>query len=107
MLLVPSHAEQPQPTDRPIRLLVPLDGSELAEEAILTAELWAEATDAEAGPAPCRRSRCRIDDGDGYAYIPFDPDVEVAEAEALPAGEGRSTRTASGLPHGLSSANRH
>jgi nucleotide-binding universal stress UspA family protein len=80
ILLVPPHAEQRQPTDQPIRLLVPLDGSELAEEAILAAELWAETTDAEMillrvvepPPPPLY--------GDGYAYIPFDPDVEVAEA---------------------------
>src|SRR4051812_35490907 len=80
MLLVPSHAEQPQPTDRPIRLLVPLDGSELAEEAILTAESWAGATDAELVLLRVVEPPSYPLYGDGYAYIPFDPDVEVAEA---------------------------
>lgn len=80
MLLVPSHAEQPQPTDRPIRLLVPLDGSVLAEEAIPTADLWAEATDAELVLLRVVEPPSYPLYGDGYAYIPFDPDVEVAEA---------------------------
>jgi nucleotide-binding universal stress UspA family protein len=80
ILLVPPHAGRPLPTDQPIRLLVPLDGSELAEEAIRSAELLAGATGAELILLRVVEPPTYPLYGDGYAYIPFDPDVEVAEA---------------------------
>ena len=80
VLLVPPHAERPLPTDRPLRLLVPLDGSELAGEAIEAAELLAESLRAEllllrvVEPPPYPLY------GPGYAYIPWDDDAERASA---------------------------
>jgi nucleotide-binding universal stress UspA family protein len=77
VLLVPPHAERPLPTDRQLRLLVPLDGSELAEEAIETTERLAGSLNAEllllsiVEPPPYPLY------GDGYTYIPFDQDVEL------------------------------
>jgi nucleotide-binding universal stress UspA family protein len=80
VLLVPPDAERPLPTDRPLRLLVPLDGSELAEQAIEATELLA----AGRGVEPVL---LRVVDqppyplyGPGYAYLPWDEDAERASA---------------------------
>jgi nucleotide-binding universal stress UspA family protein len=81
VLLVPPHADQPLPTDRPLRLLVPLDGSELAQEATLTAEVLAETVDAEIVLLRVVEPPAYPLYGDGYAYIPFDPDAQLAEAK--------------------------
>ena len=80
VLLVPPHVERPLPTDRPLRLLVTLDGSELAEEAIEAAELLIGTSGAELvllrvvdqPPYPLY--------GPGYAYVPWDEDAERASA---------------------------
>jgi len=77
---VPPHAERTLRIDRRLRLLVPLDGSELAEEAIKTTEGLAESLDAElillhvVEPPPYPLH------GDGYAYVPWDQDVELSSA---------------------------
>jgi nucleotide-binding universal stress UspA family protein len=80
VLLVPPRAEQPLPTDRPLRLLVPLDGSELAEEAIEAAELLV-------GPRGAEVTLLRVVEpppyplyGPGYAYVPWDEHAERASA---------------------------
>jgi nucleotide-binding universal stress UspA family protein len=80
VLLVPPHAERALPTDRPMRLLVTLDGSELAEEAIVAAELLAGTTDAELHLLRVVEPPSYPLYGDGYAYIPYDADIELAEA---------------------------
>ena len=80
VLLVPPRAERPLPTDRPLRLLVSLDGSELAEEAIEAAELLIGARGAElvllrvVEPPPYPLY------GPGYAYVPWDEDAERTAA---------------------------
>jgi nucleotide-binding universal stress UspA family protein len=80
VLLVPPHVERPLPTDRPLRLLVTLDGSELAEEAIEAAELLV-------GRGGAELVLLRVVDrppyplyGPGYAYVPWDEDAERASA---------------------------
>jgi nucleotide-binding universal stress UspA family protein len=80
VLLVPSIVDHAWPTDRPLRLLVPLDGSKLAEESLQSVELLAEAFEA-------RPTLLRVVEpptyplyGDGYAYVPFDEDTELADA---------------------------
>lgn len=80
VLLVPPHVERPLPTDRPLRLLVPLDGSELAEQAIEAANLLV-------GPGGTELMLLRVVDqppyplyGPGYAYLPWDEDGERASA---------------------------
>ena len=47
VLLVSPHVDSPLPTDRRLRVLVPLDGSELAEGAIEIADLLAGTLDVE------------------------------------------------------------
>jgi nucleotide-binding universal stress UspA family protein len=80
VLLVPPHAERPLPADRRLRLLVPLDGSELAEEAI-------ESVDALAGSFGAEITVLRVVEpptyplyGGGYGYLPFDDEAELASA---------------------------
>jgi nucleotide-binding universal stress UspA family protein len=80
VLLVPSIVEHAWPTDGPLPLLVPLDGSELATEALHSADLVTEAFGARltllrvVQPVPYPLH------GEGYAYVPYDEDAEVAEA---------------------------
>lgn len=80
VLLVPPPAERPLPTDRPLRLLVALDGSDLAEVAIEVAELVAGSLDAElvllrvAEPPPYPLY------GPEYAYARWDDDAERTSA---------------------------
>lgn len=80
VLLLPPTVDQPWPQDRPLTVLVPLDGSELAEEALRSAEILAEVFGA-------RLHLVRIIEppsyplyGDGYVYIPYDEDVERTDA---------------------------
>jgi nucleotide-binding universal stress UspA family protein len=47
VLLVPAAGEHPWPTDRPLRVLVPLDGSDLAEETLPAVGALASALEAE------------------------------------------------------------
>lgn len=80
VLLIPEHAGQPLPTDRSLRILVPLDGSQFAEEAIGAAELLAGTTDAELLLLRVVEVPSYPLYGEGYAYIPYDPASELAEA---------------------------
>ena len=80
VLLVPPHVERPLPTDRPLRLLVTLDGSELAEEAIGAAELLVGSPGAELVLLRVVESPPYPLYGPGYAYVPWDEDAERASA---------------------------
>jgi nucleotide-binding universal stress UspA family protein len=79
VFLVPSAVERSWPTERPARILVPLDGSELAEGALESARSLAETFDAEI-------ILLRVVEpiyplyGEGYALVPFDQEAELAEA---------------------------
>ena len=81
VLLVPSIVDHAWPTEGPLSLLVPLDGSELATEALHSADLLTEAFGARltllrvVQPVPYPLY------GEGYAYVPYDEDAEVAEAQ--------------------------
>jgi nucleotide-binding universal stress UspA family protein len=82
VLLVPATVDHPWPADRPLTILVPLDGSALAEEALSSAEIVA-------GLLGARLRLLRVVEpptyplyGDGYVYIPFDQDAEIADARA-------------------------
>ncbi|MCC6178334.1 MAG: universal stress protein [Chloroflexi bacterium] len=80
ILLVPLHADRPLPIDRRIRVLVPLDGSELAEEAIESADLLAGSLDAELIILRVVEPPSDPFGDVGYAYVPYDQDVELAAA---------------------------
>ncbi|MCC7369247.1 MAG: universal stress protein [Chloroflexi bacterium] len=80
VLLVPPRAERSLPADRRLRLLVPLDGSERAEEAIATAELLAQLLDAELTLLHVVEPPDYPLHGEGYAYVPWDQDAELSSA---------------------------
>ena len=71
VLLVPPHVDSPLPTDRRLHVLVPLDGSELAEEAIETADLLAGTFDAEL-------TLLQVVEPPSYPldYVPYDLDAD-------------------------------
>ena len=80
VLLVPSIVEHAWPREGPLSLLVPLDGSELAAEALQSTDLLTEAFGStltllrvvQPMPYPLY--------GHGYAYVPYDADAEIADA---------------------------
>jgi nucleotide-binding universal stress UspA family protein len=80
VLLVPSIVEHAWPTGGPRRILVPLDGSEFATEALQAAELLTDMHGADltllrvVQPTPYPLY------GEGYAYVPYDQDAEVSDA---------------------------
>lgn len=80
VLLVPSIVEHAWPAGGPLEILVPLDGSELAAEALQSADLLTETCGSHVMllrvVQPCVYPLY----GEGYAYVPFDQDAEVAEA---------------------------
>jgi nucleotide-binding universal stress UspA family protein len=80
VLLVPSIVEHAWPADGPLSLLVPLDGSELATEALHSADLLTEAFGARLTLLRVVQSVPYPLYGDGYAYVPYDEDAEVADA---------------------------
>jgi nucleotide-binding universal stress UspA family protein len=75
VLLVSPHVNSPLPNDRRLRILVPLDGSDLAEEAILTADLLAGTLDTEL-------TLLQVVDLPSYPlhYLPLDLDTEIGAA---------------------------
>ena len=107
ILLVPPTIDHAWPTDRPLTVLIPLDGSELAETALERAGLLADTLGA-------RLHLLRVVEpptyplyGDGYNYIPFDDEAErvaarqyLDEVAAKLAGQGREStvEVASGPP---------
>lgn len=80
LLLVSANCEQPWPTDRPLRILVPLDGSELAESILAPLADLALALRAEL-------RLLQVIDVATYALyppaavIPIDPEGDLALAE--------------------------
>jgi nucleotide-binding universal stress UspA family protein len=81
VLLVPSIAEHTWPTDGPLSLLIPLDGSDLAAEALQSAELLTDAFGAKVTLLRVVQPLVYPLYGEGYAYIPYDEDAEIAEAQ--------------------------
>ena len=81
VLLVPSIVEHSWPDDGPLSLLVPLDGSELATEALQPARLLTELFAARLTLLRAIQPVPRPLSGDGYAFVPFDEEAEVAEAQ--------------------------
>lgn len=81
VVLVPASAKAgPQSAQGIETLLIPLDGSELAEEALASAERLPLSKEA-------RITLLRVIEppayplyGDGYTYIPYDEDAEMAQA---------------------------
>lgn len=76
VLLVPSTTAHAWPTDRPLSLLVPLDGSALSETALPAAELLAEAFESRLTLLSVVEPPGYPLYGDSYAYVPFDEDAE-------------------------------
>lgn len=79
VLLIPATCERSWPAERPLRVLVPLDGSALAEEALevanqLTAEPRSELILLRA-VEPMNYAYA-----EGFAYVPLDPEEELADA---------------------------
>jgi len=72
--------------DRPLSVLVPLDGSELAEEALQAADLLAGSSNAHLTLLRVVEPPTYPIYGDGYAYIPFDEDTEIRVCQAVPSG---------------------
>jgi nucleotide-binding universal stress UspA family protein len=82
VLLVPATIDHAWPSDQPLTILVPLDGSALAEEALASTGLLAE-------PLGARLHLLRVVEppryplyGDGYVYVPFDDAAELQQARA-------------------------
>jgi len=80
VLIVPSIVDHPWSAARQLSLLVPLDGSALAEEALDAAAMLV-------APGQTQLMLLRVVEpptypiyGDGYAFVPFDEDAEIAAA---------------------------
>lgn len=80
VFLVPGSASTAQLGESPTTLLVPLDGSQLAEEALHSAELLPLERDAKVTLLRVVQPPVYPLYGDGYAYIPYDEDSELADA---------------------------
>jgi nucleotide-binding universal stress UspA family protein len=81
VFLVPANASAKVALDEPPNtLLVPLDGSELAEEALPSAELLPLGVDTKITLLRVVEPPVYPLYGDGYTYIPYDEDAEVADA---------------------------
>ena len=99
ILLAPAGAQLSWPHAGGLRVLVPLDGSELAQEAIGPAQMFAETFGAELLLLRVVEPPSYPLYGDGYAYVPIDAEVEVAEARRYLEEEAGCLRT-SGLLRG-------
>jgi nucleotide-binding universal stress UspA family protein len=82
VLLIPPTIDHAWPADRALAILVPLDGSELAEDALRSAERLADLPGARLHLLhviePARYPLA----GEGYVYVPFDDEAERADAQA-------------------------
>ena len=113
VLMVPSVIEHAWPTDRPLSLMVPLDGSALSETALPAAELFAEAFESRLTLLSVVEPPGYPLYGDGYAYVPFDEDAERERAnqylkqrvtELRDRGRDADASVAVGLPPALIAA---
>jgi nucleotide-binding universal stress UspA family protein len=77
VLLIPPTIDPTWPTDQPLTILVTLDGSALAEEALISARLLAELLGARLHLLRVVEQPVYPLAGDGYAYIPFDDTAEL------------------------------
>lgn len=80
VLLVPAMVEHIWPAEGPHALLVPLDGSPLAEQALQAASLLTEGQSSQLILLRVVQPPSPGVYGEGYAYIPYDEEAEVAEA---------------------------
>jgi nucleotide-binding universal stress UspA family protein len=82
VLLIPPAIDHAWPADRALTILVPLDGSELAEAALRSAALLADLPGARLHLLrviePARYPLA----GEGYVYVPIDDEAERADATA-------------------------
>ena len=81
VLLIPPAIDHSWPEQEPLSVLVPLDGSALAEEALGSAELLAEMFGARLHVLRVVESPGYPLYGDGYVYVPFDEDAELISAK--------------------------
>jgi nucleotide-binding universal stress UspA family protein len=80
VLLVPSIVEHTWPAEGPLSLLIPLDGSELAAEALQSADLLTESFGSKLTLLRVVQPAIYPLYGEGYTYVPFDQDAELADA---------------------------
>ena len=92
VMLIRSQADHDRPKDRTMRILVPLDGCDLAEEALGTAAQLATILNAEL-------HLVRVVEGPGYplsdeghSFLPFDEDAELSDARAYLQGHADRLR---------------
>ena len=100
VLLVPAACRRAWAEDRPLRILVPLDGSPLAEEALDRSAELAETLGAELFLLQVVQIPSYAMYGEAYVYQPFNEEAELANArdylervaERL-RGDGRTVKT--------------
>ena len=80
VMVVPSIVDQPWSSDRPLSALVSLDGSELAEEALEAIQTLTTTGEAQLTLLRVVEPPTYPGYGDGYAYVPFDEEADVATA---------------------------
>jgi nucleotide-binding universal stress UspA family protein len=88
VLLVPATADHTWPADRPLKVLVPLDGSGWGEEALVALEMLLPFGSSGADLLLLRVMEPAVYPlyGDGYVYVPFDEEAERAGALAYLGG---------------------
>ena len=80
VMLIRSQADHDWPKDRTMRILVPLDGCDLAEEALGTAAELATILKAELHLVRVvERPGYPLSD-EGHSFLPFDEDAELSDA---------------------------
>ena len=87
ILVVPSIVEHPWSADRPLSVLIPLDGSALAEDALEAAAILTAAGEMQLTLLRVIEPLAYPVYGDAYAYVPFDEDAEVANARQYLEGQ--------------------
>jgi nucleotide-binding universal stress UspA family protein len=80
VLLIPPTIDHVWPADRPMTILVPLDGSALAEEALASVGLLAERPGARLHLLRVVEPPSYTFYGEGYAYVPLDEAAELQGA---------------------------
>lgn len=82
VLLIPPTVDHAWSADRPLTVLVPLDGSPLAEDALASAKLLAELLGARLHLLRVIEPPAYPLYGDGYVYVPIDDTAERDAARA-------------------------